>query len=69
MLCLCSFISLIFSSSLTLSQLSLPPREIMRPLSNSLPVLARTGFENRAPGDAKRSFLKIKVLVSRGRLQ
>ena len=40
------------------------PRESIRSLSNSLPVLARTGFENRALAVAKRSFLKIKVLVS-----
>ena len=45
------------------------PREGIRPLGNSLPVLARTGFRNRAPVEAKRSFLKIKVLLSRGRLR
>ena len=37
------------------------PRESMRSLGNSLPVLARTGFENRAPVEAGRPFLKIKV--------
>ena len=45
------------------------PRESIRSLGNSLPVLARTGFQNRAPVVAKRSFLKIKVLLSRGCLQ
>ena len=40
------------------------PRESIRSLGNSLPVLACTGFENRAPVGAKRPFLKIKVLVS-----
>ena len=45
------------------------PRASIRSHCNSLPVLARTGFENRAPVKAKRSFLKIKVLLSRGRLQ
>jgi len=39
-------------------------RESIRSLSNSLPVLARTGFENRAPVEAGRPFLKIKVLPS-----
>ena len=36
-------------------------RESIRSLSNSLPVLARTGFENRSPVEAGRPFLKIKV--------
>ena len=45
------------------------PRESIRSLGNWLPVLARTGFQNRAPVEAKRSFLKRKVLLSRGRLQ
>ena len=36
-------------------------RESIRSLSNSLPVLARTGFENRAPVEAGRPFLEIKV--------
>ena len=31
------------------------PRESIRSLSNSLPALARTGFQNRAPTKAKRS--------------
>ena len=39
-------------------------RESIRSFGNSLPVLARTGFENRAPVEAKRSFVKIMVLVS-----
>ena len=39
-------------------------RESIRSLSNSLPVLARTGFQNHAPAVAKRSVLKIKVLES-----
>ena len=60
-------VSLIFSSALTLSPLI--PRESIRSLGNSLPVLARTGFENRAPVGAKRLILKIKVLLSLGRLQ
>ena len=56
---------LLVSSSLTLPPSSLfIPSESIRSLSNSLPVLARTGFENRAPVDAKRSVLEIKVLVS-----
>ena len=58
---------LVFSDSLPSSVFI--PSESIRSLSNSLPVLARTGFENRAPVEAKRSFLKIKVLLSRGRLQ
>ena len=36
-------------------------RESIRSLSNSLPVLAHTGLENRAPVKARRSFLKIQV--------
>ena len=40
------------------------PRESIRSLSNSLPVLARTGFENRALAEVKRPVLKIKVFVS-----
>ena len=35
-------------------------RESIRSLSNSLPVLARTGFQNRVPVEAKRSFLRSK---------
>ncbi len=58
---------LVFSDSLPSSLFI--PSESIRSLSNSLPVLARTGFENRAPVQAKRSFLKIKVLLSRGRPQ
>ena len=45
------------------------PRESIRSLGNSLSVLARTGFKHRVRVEAKRSFLKIKVLLSRGRLQ
>ena len=37
------------------------PRESIRSLGNSLPVLARTGFQNRAPVEVGRPFLKIKV--------
>ena len=44
----------------SLQALSSIPRESIRSLSNSLPVLARTGFENRAPTGAKRSFLRSK---------
>ena len=36
-------------------------RESIRSLSNSLPVLARTGFENRAPVETWRPFSEIKV--------
>ena len=36
------------------------PRESIRSLGNSLPVLARTGFQNRAPTEAKCSFLRSK---------
>ena len=36
-------------------------RESIRFLSHSLPVLARTGFKNRAPVEAGRPFLEIKV--------
>ena len=36
------------------------PSESIRSLSNSLPVLARTGFENRAPVEAGSSFLGSK---------
>ena len=50
---------LVFSDSLPSSLFI--PSESIRSLSNSLPVLARTGFENRAPVEATRSFLKIKV--------
>lgn len=39
------------------------------PSLSRFPFLDSTGFENRAPAEAKRSFLKIKVLLSRGRLQ
>ena len=39
-------------------------RESIRSISNSLPVIARTGFENRAPVEAGRPFLEIKVLPS-----
>ena len=56
----CSLASrLVFSDSLP-SSLFIPSERI-RSLSNSLPVLARTGFENRAPVEAGRPFLKIKV--------
>ena len=58
---------LVFSDSVPSSLFI--PSESIRSLSNSLPVLARTGFRNRAPVEAKRSFLKIKVLLSRGRLR
>ena len=44
-------------------------RESIRSLSNSLPVLARTGFENRAPVEAGSSFLENKGFLSRGRPQ
>ena len=37
------------------------PSERIRSLCNSLPVLARTGFENRAPVEAGRPFLELKV--------
>ena len=50
---------LVFSDSLPSSLFI--PSESIRSLSNSLPVLARTGFENRAPVEAGRPFLKIKV--------
>ena len=50
---------LVFSDSLPSSLFI--PSESIRSLSNSLPVLARTGFENRAPVEAKRPFLEIKV--------
>ena len=39
------------------------PRESIRSLGNSLPVLARTGFQNRAPTEAKRSFLRSKGFI------
>ena len=49
---------LVFSDSLPSSLFI--PSESIRSLSNSLPVLARTGFENRAPTEAKRLFLRSK---------
>ena len=58
---------LVFSDSLPSSLFI--PSESIRSLSNSLPVLARTGFENRAPVEAKRSFFEIEVPLSRGCLQ
>ena len=55
----CSLASrLVFSDSLP-SSLFIPSERICS-LSNSLPVLARTGFENRAPVEAGRPFLKIR---------
>ena len=39
------------------------------PTVTRFPFLDSTGFQNRAPVEAKRSFLKIKVLLSRGRLR
>ena len=36
-------------------------RESIRSLSNSLPVFARAGFRNRAPVEAGRPFLEIKI--------
>ena len=50
---------LVFSDSLPSSLFI--PSESIRSLSNSLPVLARTGFQNRAPVEAGRPFLEIKV--------
>ena len=50
---------LVFSDSLPSSLFI--PSESIRSLSNSLPVLARTGFQNRAPVEAGRPFLQIKV--------
>ena len=50
---------LVFSDSLPSSLFI--PSESIRSLSNSLPVLARTGFQNRAPVETKRPFLEIKV--------
>ena len=44
-------------------------RESIRSLSNSLPVLARTGFENRAPVEAGSSFFENKGFINRGRPQ
>ena len=59
----CSLVSrLVFSDSLP-SSLFIPSERI-RSLCNSLPVLARTGFQNRAPVEAGRPFWEIKVLVS-----
>ena len=49
---------LVFSDSLPSSLFI--PSESIRSLSNSLPVLARTGFENRAPTEAGSSFLRCK---------
>ena len=45
------------------------PRESIRSLSNSLPVLARTGFENRAPVEAGSAFLGNKGFLNRERSQ
>ena len=44
----------------SLSAPSSIPRESIRSLGNSLPVLARTGFQNRAPTDAKCLVLRCK---------
>ena len=49
---------LVFSDSLPSSLFI--PSESIRSLSNSLPVLARTGFQNRAPAEAGSSFLRCK---------
>ena len=45
------------------------PSESIRSLSNSLPVLARTGFENHVPVEAGSLFLENKGFLSRGRPQ
>ena len=60
------FVFLLDFAYLLLCSDSLPapssiPRESIRSLGNSLPILARTGFQNRAPVEAKRSLLKTKV--------